>query len=85
MTRPTFARLGEAGTEFVLPAARLRDLVGSGGGGGVAIGSIVVNAAPGQDAKAVANETVGLIERRIANSRRTRRVIGGAGRGGLFS
>lgn len=85
MTRPTFARLAESGTEFVLPEARLRDLVQAGGGGGVTVGSVVVNAAPGQDPKAIAQETISLLERRVAHSRRTRRTIGGAGRGSLFA
>lgn len=77
--------VGESGTEFVLPAARLRDIAGVGGGGGVTVGSVVVNAAPGQDPKAIAQETISLLERRVAHSRRTRRTIGGAGRGSLFS
>lgn len=84
MTRPTNARIGESGTEFVLPAARLRDLMGSGGGG-VAIGGITINAAPGQDPKAIARYTMGEIERKVAHSRRARRTFGGSGRGSLFA
>lgn len=79
MTRPTLGLIGESGTEYVIPQERLRAMVSRGGGGGavVAPGAITVNAAPGQDPRAIARFTIAELQRSMARSRRTRRSMGG--------
>ncbi len=79
MNRPTLALIGEGGErEFVIPESKLRSAASRWGGGAVvAPGAITVNAAPGQDPRAIARFTIAELQRSMARSRRTRRSMGG--------
>lgn len=73
VTRPMHALVGEAGPEAVIPLsggtldALARRLSEAGGGGGLTVGSITINAGAGANGREIANDFISTIDERLRN------------------